>query len=202
MAEKPRIGLFGGSFNPIHNGHLHLIHSAKEQLQLEQVILLPAAVSPFKQHMAETTSAEDRYQMCRLAVEECSDCRVDDFELKQKGVSYSIVSAEHFHRIYPEHQLVWLMGSDMFLSFQHWYRWQDFLKYAALGVLARTDADQEKLAQQYQTLSPYGRIFLCNAPVYAVSSTKIRENCKKHEDFSCYLPKKVVQYIISHALYA
>ncbi len=140
---KPRIGLFGGSFNPIHNGHLHLMSAAKEQLQLEQVILLPARVSPFKQHQTDMVSAADRYAMCLLAVEDFSDCRLDDFELQQKGVSYSLFSARHFSTCFPNHQLIWLMGSDMFLQFQQWYHWEEFLEYAALGVLARGDADQE-----------------------------------------------------------
>ncbi|MCC8110532.1 MAG: nicotinate (nicotinamide) nucleotide adenylyltransferase [Ruminococcus sp.] len=198
---KPRIGLFGGSFNPIHNGHLHLMSAAKEQLQLEQVILLPARVSPFKQHQTDMVSAADRYAMCQLAVEDFSDCRVDDFELQQKGVSYSLFSARHFSTCFPNHQLIWLMGSDMFLQFQQWYHWEEFLEYAALGVLARSDADQEKIAIQQERLLPYGTIFLCEVPVSTVSSTKIREKCKKQENFSCYLPQKVVQYIISHGFY-
>ncbi len=201
MAQQKRIGLFGGSFNPIHNGHLHLLEVAKRRLGLESVILLPAAVSPFKQNAVDMASAQDRFTMCQLAAEALPYCTVDAFELERQGVSYSIYTAEHFHAQFPTAQLVWLMGSDMFLQFQNWFRWQDFLQLSALGVLARRDADRELLVHQKQKLSPYGDIFLCNAPVFAVSSTEIREKRKKNEDFSCYLPEKVVQYIISHRLY-
>ena len=97
--------------------------------------------------------------------------------------------------------LVLLVGSDMFLSFTRWHCWQEILEMAALGVVSRMTGDLEQLRRQEAFLLQYGKIFLCDVPVYTVSSTKIRENRKNHTDFSCYLPQKVVQYIVSHNLY-
>lgn len=196
-----RIGLFGGSFNPIHNGHLHLIQTAKDCLVLDQVILVPARMSPFKQHHTEMASAEDRLAMCRLAAEAMPNCSVDSCELERGGVSYTIDTVRYFRQQYPAAELVLLMGSDMFLSFCHWYRWQEILQNAGLGVVSREADDRAALETQQQFLLQYGKIFLCCADVYTISSTKIRENCKNQIDFSCYLPEKVVQYIISHGLY-
>lgn len=196
-----RIGLFGGSFNPIHNGHLHLVQVAKDCLHLDRVILIPARVSPFKQQHPDMASPKDRLEMCRLAAETLPFCQVDSYELEQKTVSYSIYTVAHFRRKFPDAALVLLVGSDMFLSFCSWYRWQDILRNVALGVVSREADDQAALRRQQAFLMQYGKIFLCESPVYPISSTKIRENCKNAVDFSCYLPKKVVQYIISHDLY-
>ena len=111
-----RIGLFGGSFNPIHNGHLHLVQTAKEGLGLSHVYLIPARVSPFKQAQTPAVSAEDRLAMCRLAAAEVPDCSVDACELEQARVSYTIYTVQEFHRRFPEAELVLLLGSDMFCS--------------------------------------------------------------------------------------
>lgn len=85
-----RIGLFGGSFNPIHNGHLHLAKAAKEGLGLDKVVLIPANVSPFKQDAPGMASGADRLAMCRLAAETLSFCEVDSCELERSGVSYTV----------------------------------------------------------------------------------------------------------------
>ncbi len=196
-----RIGLFGGSFNPIHNGHLHLAKAAKEGLGLDKVVLIPANVSPFKQDAPGMASGADRLAMCRLAAETLPFCEVDSCELERSGVSYTVDTVRLFRERYPEAELVLLVGSDMFLSFTWWHCWQEILEMAALGVVSRMTGDLEQLRRQQAFLLQYGKIFLCDVPVYTVSSTKIRENRKNHTDFSCYLPQKVVQYIVSHNLY-
>lgn len=197
-----RIGLFGGSFNPIHNGHLHLVQTARESLGLDQVVLIPANVSPFKQQNPDMASGADRLAMCRLAAETLPFCTVDGCELERAGVSYTVDTVRLFRNRYPEAELVLLVGSDMFLSFPKWHCWQEILEMAALGVVSRMDGDMAELEAQRAFLLQYGKIFLCPAEVCTVSSTKIRRNRKNHADFSCYLPQKVVQYIISHNLYA
>ncbi len=196
-----RIGLFGGSFNPIHNGHLHLIESAKQELNLEKVVLIPAGISPFKQHMTGIASGAQRYDMCMLAVENLPYCFVDDCEIRRDGVSYTVDTVVYFRRQYPNAELVLLVGSDMFLSFQRWHRYKEILRNAGLAVVSREGDDTEALEAHRKILLQYGKIFLCHAQAYTISSTKIREIRKKGGDFSCYLPEKVVQYIISHKLY-
>lgn len=196
-----RIGLLGGSFNPIHNGHLHLAQAAHDCLQLDEVVLIPAKVSPFKQNAEPIVSAEDRLAMCRLAAQTLPFCSVDSFELERDTVSYTIYTVQHFHQKYPHAELVLLVGSDMFLQFCHWYQWEEILRLAALGVVSREMDDRNALLAQQQFLLQYGKIFVCCADVYTISSTKIRENIKNMRDFSCYLPEKVVQYILSYQLY-
>lgn len=146
-------------------------------------------------------SGADRLAMCRLAAETLPFCEVDSCELERSGVSYTVDTVRLFRERYPEAELVLLVGSDMFLSFTWWHCWQEILEMAALGVVSRMTGDLEQLRRQQAFLLQYGKIFLCDVPVYTVSSTKIRENRKNHTDFSCYLPQKVVQYIVSHNLY-
>lgn len=154
-----RIGLFGGSFNPIHNGHLHLAKAAKEGLGLDKVVLIPANVSPFKQDAPGMASGADRLAMCRLAAETLSFCEVDSCELERSGVSYTVDTVRLFRERYPEAELVLLVGSDMFLSFTRWHCWQEILEMAALGVVSRMTGDLEQLRRQQAFLLQYGKIF-------------------------------------------
>ena len=97
-----RIGLFGGSFNPIHNGHLHLAQTARESLGLDQVVLIPANVSPFKQQNPDMASGADRLAMCRLAAETLPFCTVDGCELERAGVSYTVDTVRLFRTGIPK----------------------------------------------------------------------------------------------------
>lgn len=196
-----RIGIYGGSFDPVHNGHLHLAEVAKRRLSLDAVIFVPANVSPFKQEKTGTADGMHRLEMLCLAVEDKPGMIVSDYELRQKGVSYTVHTLRHFRGLYPEEQLVLLMGSDMLLSFQRWYCWQELMELAELGCIARTPEDAEKLHAQAEILAPYGRVQVLCDDILPLSSTEIRKILKKDEDSSCYLPEKVVQYIGAHDLY-
>ena len=136
-----RIGLFGGSFNPIHNGHLHLAQTARESLGLDQVVLIPANVSPFKQQNPDMASGADRLAMCRLAAETLPFCTVDGCELERAGVSYTVDTVRLFRNRYPEAELVLLVGSDMFLSFERWKSWQQILQQVTLCTAARSSGE-------------------------------------------------------------
>ncbi|MBQ8514542.1 MAG: nicotinate (nicotinamide) nucleotide adenylyltransferase [Ruminococcus sp.] len=196
-----RIGIYGGSFDPVHNGHLHLAETARKRLRLDEVIFVPAHVSPFKQEKTGTADGMHRMAMLELALEDKPGLTVSDYELRQEGVSYTVHTLRHFRALYPEEQLVLLMGSDMLLSFQRWYCWPELMKLAELGCMARTPEDAEKLHAQAEILAPYGRVQIICDGILPLSSTKIRKNLKKGEDCSCYLPEKVVQYIGAHHLY-
>ncbi len=196
-----RIGIYGGSFDPVHNGHLHLAEVAKKRLMLDAVIFVPTYVSPFKQGKTGAARGHQRLEMLRLALEDQPGLGVSDYELLQEGVSYTIYTLRHFRQQYPEDQLVLLMGSDMFLSFDRWYCWQELMTLAELGCIARTPEDAAWVEKQAEKLSAYGSAQVFCEEILPLSSTEIREKLKKGADCSCYLPKKVVQYIGAHHLY-
>ena len=195
-----RIGIFGGSFNPPHKGHLHLAASVQQALRLDEVWLVPSKISPHRSMEAYAPEA-DRLAMCRLAAEEYPWLRAEDFELRQEQVSYTFFTVAHFTQERPEDEFFLLMGSDMLLSFRTWNKWQEILQCVTLAGIAREPGEDAALEQAAAELRQYGRIEIVHVDSFKVSSTKIREMVKKSQDCSCYLTEKIVQYIKVKKLY-
>lgn len=195
-----KTGLFGGSFNPIHNGHINLAVSVKESLGLDRVILIPSGTAPHKSS-AEYAAAEDRLEMCRLACSGIDGLEVSDYEIMKSGKSYTIYTVEHFKKEFPEDELYWLVGSDMLLSFETWFRYRDILKNSSVAAISRTGDDINELLKMSEKLSEYGMCIVINADTITISSTQLRKMIKNNCDLSCYLNRKVVKYIILKNLY-
>lgn len=196
-----RIGIFGGSFNPPHLGHMHLAEEVHAALALDEVWLVPSKISPHRS-MDAYAPEQDRLAMCRLAAEGYPWMRAEDYELRQNAVSYTYYTVRHFAQQRPQDELFLLVGGDMLASFGKWYRWQDILRYASLAAIAREPGEETRLEACAAQLGHYGKIFLVHAESFAVSSTKIREMIQKCQNYSCYLPEKIVQYITMRNLYA
>lgn len=195
-----KIGLFGGSFNPIHNGHINLAFSVKESLGLDRVILIPSGVSPYKSS-DEYAPPDCRLEMCRLACEGISGIEVSDYEILQSGKSYTVYTVRHFKELYPDDELYWLVGSDMLLCFEEWYEYREILEKVSLAAISRYGNDNEDLLKMSDKLSEYGNVIVVNAGAVEISSSKIRKMIKNNEDLSCYLNGKVVKYIVLKNLY-
>ncbi|MDD6269829.1 MAG: nicotinate (nicotinamide) nucleotide adenylyltransferase [Oscillospiraceae bacterium] len=196
-----RTGIYGGSFDPVHKGHIHLAKTAMKYFDIDEVIFVPAKVSPFKQSKTDVTEGKHRLAMLRLALENEPSMSVSDYELLQENVSYTIYTVRHMKELYKEDTLVLLMGSDMFLSFQKWYCWQEIMSLAEIGCISRNSGDRDMLLKQAGILSEFGKANVCCDDILPVSSTEIRKFLKKGEECSCYLPENVVQYIVKHNLY-
>lgn len=196
-----RIGIFGGSFNPPHLGHMHLAESVHEALSLDEVRLVPSGISPHRSMEAYAPDA-DRLAMCRLAAEGYPWMRADDHELRQAKVSYTVYTVRHFAEMFPGDKLYLLVGGDMLRSFQEWYQWQEILQHAALACVAREPGEYDTLCGCAEKLHQYGEICLLHVESFEISSTKIRELVQKKQNYSCYLPEKIVQYIQTRNLYA
>lgn len=196
-----RIGLFGGSFNPIHSGHINLAVSVMEKLMLDKVIFIPSGLAPHKSS-SEYADSADRLEMCRLATEEYESFEVSDYEINKSGKSYSVYTVEHFRKIFPDDELFLMVGSDMLLTFDTWFRYEDILKNAVLAAVSRNGNDFDELYKMTEKLSDLGRIVVVNNDAITISSSKIRKMIKNNEDISCYLNGKVVKYIILKNLYS
>ncbi len=196
-----RIGLFGGSFNPIHSGHINLAVSVMEKLMLDKVIFIPSGLAPHKSS-SEYADSADRLEMCRLATEEYESFEVSDYEINKSGKSYSVYTVEHFRKIFPDDELFLMVGSDMLLTFDTWFRYEDILKNAVLAAVSRNGNDFDELYKMTERLSDLGRIVVINNDAITISSSKIRKMIKNNEDISCYLNGKVVKYIILKNLYS
>ncbi len=196
-----RIGLFGGSFNPIHRGHINLAVSVMKKLMLDKVIFIPSGLAPHKSS-SEYADSADRLEMCRLATEEYESFEVSDYEINKSGKSYSVYTVEHFRKIFPDDELFLMVGSDMLLTFDTWFRYEDILKNAVLAAVSRNGNDFDELYKMTERLSDLGRIVVINNDAITISSSKIRKMIKNNEDISCYLNGKVVKYIILKNLYS
>ncbi len=195
-----RIGLFGGSFNPIHNGHINLARTVKSKAGLDKIILIPSGTAPHKSS-DEYAVAEDRLNMCCLAAEDIPGFEVSDFEIKRVGKSYSIYTVEHFKWLYPNDELFLLVGSDMLLSFEKWFEYKKILECVTLIAASRTGDDFEALEKTAEKIKQYGKVIVVNDNTFPMSSTNIRKLIKNNEDLSCYLNGKVVKYIILKKIY-
>ena len=196
-----KIGLFGGSFNPIHNGHINLAVSVKNELKLDKVIFIPSGTAPHKSSN-EYASAEDRLKMCRLALEDYDDFEISDYELCRQGKSYTVYTVRHFKQLYPNDELVLMVGSDMLLTFDQWYEYREILGKVTLAAISRCGTDLNQLYKMSEKLSLFGKTIVVNASAVTISSTKIRKMIKNNEDISCYLNGKVVKYIMLKNLYS
>lgn len=195
-----KIGLFGGSFNPIHKGHINLLISVKEKMGLDRIIIIPSGTSPHKSS-AEYAPADDRLEMCRLACEQYDDIEVSDYEISNDRKSYTVYTVRHFKKLFPEDELYWLVGSDMLLCFESWFEYREILANVTLAAVTRTGDDKDGLLEMAEKLSKYGRCVVVNAEAVVMSSSEIRKMIKNNEDLSCYLNGKVVKYIMLNKLY-
>ena len=197
-----RIGIYGGTFNPPHLGHIQAAKAAVQALDLTRLLLIPDNIAPHKELPPGSPAPEQRLEMLRLATQDAPELEVSDLELRREGVSYTFETVLALSEQYPEAQLFLLMGTDMFVSFDTWKNTDIILSHAALGVLCRGDkGEQEAIAEKAAQLSAGGaRVELVNNPVLAISSTQLRRLIA----FDCaepFLPKPVAEYIRRHGLY-
>lgn len=199
-----RTAIFGGSFNPVHNGHVNLVRETAKKNALDRVFVIPTYVSPFKKNSdVFVADGKDRIEMCRLAFRELLYVTVSDYEIKKGGVSYSVDTVTHFRESFPEDELFFIMGSDMLLSFDRWYRYKDILKMCSLIAASRESegCDLDELKRKSDELYAFGKVIVTEISAFPVSSSEIREKILKNCDISCYMDKNVVKYINSGKIY-
>lgn len=196
-----RIGIFGGSFNPVHSGHVRLACMMKKYLELDRLIIVPANVSPFK--TGGGVSARDRAEMCRLAFPENEGFSVTEAEIKRGGVSYTVDTVREIKRLEPEGELFLITGSDMLLSFDRWREYKKILSICTLAAVSRCGADSPAELERFadERLRDFGRVLIVPFEPYEISSTEIRKIISHGESAAAFLPEKVNEYITERGLY-
>ena len=171
-----RIGIYGGSFNPPHIGHIRAAEYAQKQLALDKLLLIPACDPPHKQLPEDSATPQQRLQMLRLALNGKQQIEISDIELRRGGVSYTYETVEQIRQMYPEAALFLLMGTDMFLSFENWKNPYEIMKNATLAVFYRGDrGERQKIEEQKLALEKQGaKVQLVENPVTEISSTDLR----------------------------
>lgn len=204
MADKIKTGIFGGAFNPIHNGHLNLAKKYLEVLNLDRIIFIPTALPPHKTDRF-LESKEDRFNMLELAISDCEEFEISDIEFQRQGKSYTYDTLCLLREKYPNDDFYLIIGADQFLTFNLWYRYRDILDIASICTAARENGNQrEKIIDFSNKLDGLdkNRFHLLNSDAVEVSSSQVREKIKKGEDVSSLIPEKVYNYIVEKGLYS
>ena len=190
-----KIGFLGGSFDPVHFGHLMAAQDAYEQHQLDRLILVPAAQAPLKPNDVQS-SAEDRLAMLHAAVEWDRRFEISDFELRRGGVSYTIDSARHFRALYPNDDLFWVIGGDQLPRLHLWKDIQELAKLVEFIFLERPGYPVRAAPD-----IPGLRLHRCDGHLLAISSTELRERIRLGLSLDYFVPHKAIVYIKDRALY-
>ena len=197
-----KIGIYGGTFNPLHTGHLHAAKQAIETLGLDKLILIPDRIAPHKQMPEGSATPEQRMEMLCIATRNEPKMEVSDIELKREGKSYTYLTVEQLAQEHPDAKLYLLMGTDMFTSFDTWMEPERITAKAALAVMYRGDKGEAEAieAQKVQMENRGVEVVLVKNDAIAISSTQMRRLLA----FQCagpFLPEGVEDYIRSQNLY-
>jgi len=212
MASKDAIGILGGTFDPIHNGHLRPCLDLLQQLELAEIKLLPNHIPPHK--AVPGSSSAHRLAMVELAVQDCPEITIDERELRRDKASYTIDTLIELAQDYPDTPICFLIGMDSLNSLHTWYRWQELLDYCHLVVSYRPGY-QFELATEVQAIfervkttdhntihsQRHGHILLWPSTQLDISATRIRFLIKNQQNPMFLLPEKVLTYIKHHNLY-
>ncbi len=190
-----KIGFLGGSFDPVHFGHLMAAQDAVEQCNLDRLVLVPAAQAPLKPNDVQST-ADDRLAMLRAAVEWDRRFEISDLELRRGGVSYTIDSARHFRGLYPDDRLFWIIGGDQLPKLHLWKDIEELAKIVEFIFLERPGYPVRATPD-----IPGLRLHRCDGHLLAISSTELRDRSRRNLSLDYFVPHKAIVYIREHGLY-
>lgn len=194
-SHSMKIGFLGGSFDPVHFGHLIAAQDVLEQYQLDRLILVPAAQAPLKPNDVQSTR-EDRLAMLRAAIEWDHRLEISDYELNKGGISYTIDSVRHFKAMFPQDELLWIIGGDQ-LPLLH--KWKD------IGELAKM-IEFIFLERPKHPTKPHPEIpglvlHRCDGHLIEISSSELRRRVQAGLSLNYFCPQKVIAYIAAKRLY-
>jgi nicotinate-nucleotide adenylyltransferase len=206
------IGIFGGSFDPIHNGHLRVVIELLETMPFSEIRILPCQTPALKPLIY--ASAEHRFNMLGLATQALNKTVIDERELKRDGVSYTYDSLVAIRDESGNKPLVLIIGNDAFAEFDRWYRWQDILSLAHIIIVTRPNyilpstGNIQRLLENHLTQHvedlckmPAGKIMLCPIPLLAISATDIRRKITGNLSIRFLVPDSVLEYISNQKIY-
>lgn len=188
-----KIGLFFGSFNPIHIGHLIIANYMANHTDLQQVWLVVSPHNPLKEK-SDLINMYDRLEMAKLATEDAVNIRVSDVELKLPQPSYTIDTLTYLHEKYPEHEFSLIMGSDNLVSLKKWKNYELILRDYHIHIYPRPGFDNHDF-QQHPSIS------FTETPLMELSATFIRKTVKERKNVQYFVPDKVLKFIEGKNLY-
>lgn len=197
-----RIGLIGGTFNPIHYGHLLIAENAYEQYHLDEVIFIPTGQSPHKD-ARQILRADERMEMIRLAIADNPHFSCSDYEIRTEGISYTYLTVQAFYEPAEERELFFIMGADSLAYFDAWMRPDKISRMSTILAAVRDGLNMEELLPIRESLQQkYGtKIGFINTPNFSVSSRMIRHRMEKGHSIRYLVPEAVERYLKEHRVY-
>ena len=198
-----KIGIMGGTFDPIHIGHLLLGEFAYENFHLDEIWFLPNGNPPHKTTDESGVSLDDRIEMVKLATDDVPYFRMNLYEASSKKHSYTYSTMRALREMYPEHEFFFILGADSLFSIEQWKNFREIFPSCTILAAMRDDKDTESMQIQIRYLNDkYGAdIRLLQAPLVEISSTTIRRRAEKGLSIRYMVPDVVSEYIQSNALY-
>jgi len=207
------IGVLGGTFDPIHNGHIRLALEVSNKLKLHTIKLIPANIPPHRS--TPLASANDRKKMVELAILNQKNLSIDLRETENKNISYTVNTLISLRTEFPNDALFLIVGEDVFNMIDTWKDWQSILNYTHIIVATRPEQNKKNISDKLKvwrdknrinnikilktTLSGY--IFYINTPIVKISSSMIREYYSERKTIDEYLPSNIITYIKKNNLY-
>lgn len=196
-----KLGILGGTFDPIHNGHLYLAHAAYDLLKLDKVLLIPARIAPHKVGL-DCAPGKDRYLMTLFAINNEEGFAVSDMELQREGVSYTYDTIQKIKEEYGDWDLYFIIGGDTVEQLPSWYKINELLTMVTFVAVGRPGYENV-IAKAAEKLGPivYEKVKMLDAEEFSVSSTEIRRRIRNHRSLIGLVPEVVQEYIYLNGLY-
>lgn len=200
--SKNKIGIIGGTFDPIHNGHLIIAENSRKTFNLDKVIFMPAGIPPHKRDK-DISSNLHRYNMTLLAINSNQYFLISDLELKKEGISFTIDTIKYLKSIYDDTDIYFILGSDSLFQIDKWKDYEELLTLCHFVVAKRPSYNNQELENEVDKLNSLynSSIHIVEGPVLEVSSSDIRERVRRGDSISYLVPRSVEEYIYKHGLY-
>lgn len=198
-----RKAIFGGTFDPIHNGHLHIAYEALYKLNLDEIIFMPTGNSPHKENFC-VTDAYLRYEMAQMAIKKEPQFKVSDYEIISNEVCYTYKTMQHFKKVEPETVWYFLTGSDCLVDLPSWkcidkiFEVSNFTVFLRPGYsITELQSAKQKIEKKYPA-----KVLLLDVPMLDISSTNIRTFIGEHKNVSFLMPESVYNFVLELKLYS
>ncbi len=199
MEQTSKIGIMGGTFNPIHNGHLALADAAYETFLLDKIFFMPSGKSYMKQHVLDNSK---RVTMVSMAIEAVPHFELSTIEVERPGNTYTSETLQQLTQQHPDVKYYFIMGADSLFHIEKWKNPEIIFQLSTIICMIRDDYDMADIKQKGAELTQKGaEILYLNMPKIDISSTDIRNRVKTHQSISELVPEKVEKYILQEHLY-
>lgn len=197
-----KIGIMGGTFDPIHNGHLTIGEFAREEMELDKIVYIPAGISPYKDDQ-KILNSEQRYRLLDLAIKDNPFFTKSSIEIDKEGITYTVDTLRQLKEEHPEDELYFIIGEDCLYHLEYWKDFNLFKNLCSFLVFKRGIESNNTIESKILELKNKHNIdiYFLNSPIIDISSTDIRTRRKLNKSIKYLVPLDVEKYILEHGLY-